>query len=101
MIVVLRSSEKKRLAFLVSSTDRMLVVGDASFARIVRSSLSDVSVFVAGCHDAIGGLTVRAIWMPPIAFYRSLEVRPDDDDALRSRHLEYHVGVVRDGPKHG
>jgi hypothetical protein len=39
MITVLCSSEKSRLAFLVYSTGRMVVVEDASFVGIVRSSL--------------------------------------------------------------
>jgi hypothetical protein len=61
MIVVLRSSEKPRLVFLVYSTSHMVVVEDASFARIVRSSPGDVSAFVACCRGATEGLAVRAV----------------------------------------
>jgi hypothetical protein len=38
---------------------------------------------------------------PLKALCSSLEIGPDGDDALRSRHLEYHVWVVRDGHKLG
>jgi hypothetical protein len=45
MIVVLRSSEKPRLAFLVSSIVCMVVDDVAPFIGIVRPSLGDVLVF--------------------------------------------------------
>jgi hypothetical protein len=63
MITVLCSSEKSRLAFLVYSTGRMVVVEDASFVGIVRSSPHDVSAFVVGCPSATDGLVVRAVFM--------------------------------------
>jgi hypothetical protein len=63
MIDVLCSSEKSRLALLVSSVGRMVVAADASFVGIVRSSPYDASSFVAG--SAIEGLAVRVVWIAP------------------------------------
>jgi hypothetical protein len=75
MIAILRSSEKPRLALLVSSAGHMVVVVDASFIGIVRSSPSDSLAII------IGGAT--------------------EGSTVRSGHLEYHVGVVWDGHELG
>jgi hypothetical protein len=100
MITVLRSSEKPRLALLVSSFDRIVVAVDASFVGIVRSSPAGVLSF--DVIRAIEGPTARAVWIaPPKALCSSLEVSSNGDDTLRSRHLEYHLRVVRDGHEFG
>jgi hypothetical protein len=59
MIVVLRSSEKPRLALLVSSASRMVVVVDASFVGIVKSSLGDASTSIVG--GATEGPSMRVV----------------------------------------
>jgi hypothetical protein len=63
MIIVLRSSEKPRLALLVSSDDRIVVAVDASFVGIVR--LSPLGVSSLGVVGAIEGPAASAVWMAP------------------------------------
>jgi hypothetical protein len=63
MIVILRSSEKPRLALLVSSAERIVVTIDALFMGIVRSSHVDVSSF--GVVSTTEGSVTRAIWIAP------------------------------------
>jgi hypothetical protein len=48
MTAILRSLEKPRFAFLVSLAGHMVVLVEASFAGIVRSSPSDASMLVVG-----------------------------------------------------
>jgi hypothetical protein len=57
-IVVLRSSEKSTLDFLVSSIGSMVFL-----CWDYEVSPRDVSTFVVGCYGAIEGPAVRAIWM--------------------------------------
>jgi hypothetical protein len=100
MIVVLHSSEKPRLALLVSSAGRMAVAIDASFMGIMRSSPGDSSSLVIG--GATEGPVVRVVWIA----HQKHSAAPwksglDGDDALRSRHLDYHVWVVWDGHELG
>jgi hypothetical protein len=59
MIVVLCSSEKPRLDLLVSSISHKVVVVDASFVGIVRSSLGDASTSIVG--GATEGPTMRVV----------------------------------------
>jgi hypothetical protein len=54
-------AEKLRLAFLVSSSGRMLVVADGWFAGIVRSSPDDVPAFVVGYCGATEGPALMAV----------------------------------------
>jgi hypothetical protein len=61
IIAILNLSEKPRLAFLVSSTGRMVLLVDASFAGIVRSSLGDSLALVVG--GATEGPVVRVVLM--------------------------------------
>jgi hypothetical protein len=63
MIVVLSLSRKPRLAFLVSSTKCMVVLVDASFAGIVRSSPDDASMLIVG--GAAESPAVSDVWMAP------------------------------------
>jgi hypothetical protein len=92
MIVILRWSENPRLAFLVSSTSRMVVDEDPSFNGIVRSSPSGVRRRLLWCCRRPSGES--RLDGPIVAFRRSLEVSQDSDDALMSRNLEYHVGIM-------
>jgi hypothetical protein len=62
-IAVLHSSEKPRLTLLVSLVGRIMVVVDASFVGIVRSSPTSVSSF--GVEGFIKGPVARAVWMAP------------------------------------
>jgi hypothetical protein len=93
MIVILRWSENPRLALLVSSTSRMVVDEDPSFNGIVRSSPGGVRRRLLWCYRRPSGES-RLDDNPIVAFRRSLEVSQDSDDALRSRNLEYHVGIM-------
>jgi hypothetical protein len=63
MVAMLCSSEKPRLALLVSSVGHIVVVVDASFVGIIRSSHGDASSFIIG--SGIEGLAVRAVWIAP------------------------------------
>jgi hypothetical protein len=62
MLVVLRSSDKPRLALLVSSVGRIVVAVDASFVGIVSFPIG-LSSF--GTISDIKGPAARAIWIAP------------------------------------
>jgi hypothetical protein len=74
MIIVLRSSEKPRLALLVSLVSRIVIAVDASFVGIVRSSPGDELSFVP--RNDIEGPAARALWIAPKSIQRLPRSQP-------------------------
>jgi hypothetical protein len=100
-VVVLRSSKKLRLTFLVSSTGHIVVAGVASVADVKGSSPDEALVFATSCWGTVEGSTVRVVYMAPQLHSLPLGSRSGRCGRHWSRLLDHRVRVVRDGHEFG
>jgi hypothetical protein len=92
MTAILCSSENPRLILLVSSVGRIEVVDSTSFEGIVKPSSAGL------CWKSNRGSDRESCLYSTLEVLDdTLEISTNGDDPLRTRHIDYHVWVMRDG----